>query len=209
MGGGTIKEAKIGPVLGLFRGIGWLMVHTVHRPKLCGSKPALDKPTIFAIRHVGLIDPVILMSQYPYHLLHPLVAVDYYEKNAFTRFFYPAVGCIPIDRKNSSREWMDHAGAALDKGESIVIAPEGKRNKTGEGLLPFKCGAAYLAAHTGAQIIPVYNKFWKFPRRYRLAIGNPVQLDPVPEDGPTSEWAHAQTDRIRQAVAALAPLVGD
>ncbi|MBR4809007.1 MAG: 1-acyl-sn-glycerol-3-phosphate acyltransferase [Bacteroidales bacterium] len=209
MASGLVKDAGLGFKEYLLRGIGYVMAHLVHRPKVYGRKPSIDKPTIFACRHVGMMDPVILMDEYPSILMHPLVADDYYEKNGFTRFFYDTACCIPIDRHNSSRKWMYDSQAVLQKGEHIIIFPEGRRNKEGGGLLPFKTGAAYLAGLTGAQIVPVYNKFWKFPHRYRLAIGEPFELDPVPEGGATSEWAHAQTARIQEAVAALAPLLGE
>ncbi len=83
------------------------------------------------------------------------------------------------------------------------IYPEGKRNKTGVGMLPFHVGAAVLAAHSGAQLIPVYNQFWNFPGRYRLAIGEPFHIDTMPAEGLSSEWLHAQTDKIEAAIAAL------
>ena len=49
-GNGTIREARLGFSSHLLRVIGYLMVHIVQRPKLCGPKPRLDKPTIFARR---------------------------------------------------------------------------------------------------------------------------------------------------------------
>ena len=94
--------------------------------------------------------------------------------------------------------------AALGKGESVIIFPEGKRIKSGKGLQPFHNGAALLAARSGARVVPVYNAFWHFPHRYRLAIGDPVQLDPIPAEGASAEWLKTQTARMQEAVAALA-----
>ena len=103
------------------------------------------------------------------------------------------------------QQWLEDALEALGKGESIIIFPEGKRNKTGSGLLPFHNGAALLAARSGARVVPVYNAFWKFPHRYRLAIGEPLDLGPV--EGDEGEWLKSQTARIQDAVAALGPSV--
>ena len=201
--GGTVKEAHLSFADRALRVFAKATVECVQRPKVFGPKPALDAPTIFVIRHVGLMDPVILMAEYYHNMLHPLAATDYVYKNGFTKFFFTHAQCIPIDRKNKSKQWLEDSLAALSKGESIIIAPEGKRNKTGKGFLPFHVGAAVLAAHSGAQLIPVYNQFWTFPHRYGLAIGEPFHIDTMPEEGLTSEWLHAQTDRIRDAVAAL------
>ncbi|MBO4671047.1 MAG: 1-acyl-sn-glycerol-3-phosphate acyltransferase [Bacteroidales bacterium] len=206
-GNGTIREARLGFSSCLLRAIGYLMVHLVQRPKLCGPKPALDKPTVFACRHVGMIDATILIAAYPKMVLHPLAALDYVEKNAFTRWFFTNAMCIPIDRKNHSQQWLEDSLAAMQKGESIIIYPEGTRNYEKKGLMPFKRGVAALAASSGAQIIPVYNANWSFPHRYRYAMGEPFHIDPVPPEGATHEWELAQAARIREKVLALEPLV--
>lgn len=185
------------------RGLGWLVANTVQRPKVYGPKPKLDEPTIFACRHVGMMDPLMLMAKYPDKLIHPLAALDYIEKNAFTRWFYKNAQCIPIDRHNGSKEWLPLSENALAKGESIIIFPEGKRNKEGSGVLPFRWGVTILAEKTGARIVPVWNDVWTFPHRYKMAFGEPIHLEPMPEGCDPSEWRHVQTARIQEAVEAL------
>ena len=200
---GTVKEAHLSFGEKALRALAKGMVKVVQRPKVYGPKPELTAPTIFVSRHVGLMDPVILMAEYYDYMLHPLAATDYVDKNGFTKYFFTHAKCIPIDRKTKSQQWLEDSIAALSKGESVIISPEGKRNKTGKGLLPFHVGAAVLAAHSRAQLIPVYNQYWNFPHRYRLAIGEPYHIDAMPEEGLSSEWLHAQTDKIQAAVAAL------
>ena len=199
---GTVKEAHLGFAARFLRGFAWCLVHTVQRPKLSGVKPELDEPTIFVCSHVGLMDPVILMVEYIRYMIRPMVAKDYVEKNGFTRRFYPLAQCIPIDRRNVSTKWLEDALAALAKGEHIIIYPEGKRNKTGKGLLPFHSGAALLAAKSGARLVPVYNAFWNFPHRYRLTLGEPFRLGTPPE-GDLSSWLKEKTALIQQKVADL------
>ena len=204
---GTVKEARLNFPARLLRGFSYLLVHAIQRPKVCGPKPVIDGPAIFVCRHVGMMDPVILMVEYYRRMLHPLVAKDYFEANGFTKKFYPIAQCYAIERHKVSTNWLDVSLAALEKGEGIIIFPEGRRNKTGTGLLPFHNGAALLALKSGAPIIPVWNAVWKFPHRYRLAIGEPIHLDQLPPEGQLSEWLTLQTETIRSAVAALEPLV--
>lgn len=206
---GTVKEAHLSFPERCLRYFSYCVVSLVQRPKVCGpAKPALDQPTIFVGRHVGLMDPVILMTVYFKYLLHPTVARDYADKNRFTQKFYKAAQCITLDRRNTAnKQWLTDATEALSRGESIIIFPEGKRNKSGKpGLLPFHSGAVLLAVQSGARLIPVYNKFWKFPHRYRLAIGEPFYVDPVPEGGITADWLREQREIVREKVAALEPL---
>ena len=148
---GTVREAHIGGLARFLRGFAWCLVHTVQRPKLSGVKPPLDEPTIFACSHVGLMDPVILMVSYLPYMIRPLIAKDYYEKNKFTRSFYKIAQCIPIDRRKVSTKWMEDSLAALAKGEHIIIYPEGKRNKSGQGLLPFHSGVKRGPDRPGVQ----------------------------------------------------------
>ena len=200
---GTVKAAKLSFADRLLRYFCYFVVQTVQRPKFMTTKPGLDEPTIFVCRHVGLMDPVILMAAYFRKMVRPLVAKDYYDKNKFTRAFYKHAQCIPLDRRNVSKQWLEDSLEALGKGESVIIFPEGKRNKSGIGLQPFHNGAALLAARSGARVVPVYNAFWKFPHRYRLAIGEQVRLDPLPAEGESSQWLKTQTARMQEAVEAL------
>ncbi len=199
---GTVKEAHLGFAARFLREFAWCVVHTVQRPKLSGVKPSLDEPTIFVCSHVGLMDPVILMVEYIRYMIRPLVAKDYYDKSDFTRYFYKTAQCIPLDRRNVSTKWLEEALTALSRGEHIIIYPEGKRNKTGEGLLPFHRGAALLAAKSGARLVPVYNAFWNFPHRYHLTLGEPFRLGTPPE-GDLSSWLNEQTALIQRKVAEL------
>ena len=200
---GTVKEANLGFSARALRSFAKVMVAVVQRPKLYGPKPVLDQPTIFACRHVGLMDPVILMTQYPDIMIRPLAATDYFDANRLSKAFFTLAQAIPIDRTGKDKQWLEDAKAALAKGESIIIFPEGKRNKSGTGLLPFHVGVSVLAAESGARVIPVYNRFWKFPHRYELAIGEPMHIDSLPPEDIKSPWLHAQADHIRDAVAEL------
>lgn len=200
---GTVWHSHIGFMGWLLRPIAWIVIHTVQRPKFHGPVPKLDKPAIFACRHVGMMDPVVLMSAYPWDVIHPLTAMDHVEKNWFTRWFFKSAQCISIDRHNGSMEWLDQSLEVMKRGESIIIFPEGKRNRTGDGLMMFHSGVALLAAKSGAPVIPVWNEQWQFPHRYRLAVGEAFYIDPVPETGITTEWLHSQADKVHDAVAGL------
>ena len=208
MGNGTIREAHLSFSDKCIRVLARIVIPIVQRPKVCGPKPEIKEPLIFACRHVGRMDPVVLMVLYQKHIMRPLVARDYYDHNNFTRWFYRHAQCIPIDRHHTgATQWLEDSLAALDKGESVIIYPEGTRNKSGEGVMKFRRGVALLARKSGARVVPVYNGIWNFPGRYRLAIGSPMSLDPVPEEGVSAQWLDAQSEKMRQAVLDLAPLV--
>ena len=202
----SLNETSLSFPRRCFRRFLCALVKLVLRPRVCGPAPDIDEPVIFACRHVGYLDPVALMAVYIRKIVRPLIAKDYFDKNRLVRFFYRQVMCIPIDRRKVSTQWLDDSLTALARGEHVLIFPEGKRNKSGKGLLPFHNGVTLLAARSGARIVPVWNAAWKLPHRYRLAIGEPFTLASVPPEGVNAAWLREQTNRIKEAVAALEPL---
>ena len=74
---GTVKEAHLSFSERLLRAFSYVVVHAVQRPKLMGPKPKLDQPTIFVCRHLGLMDPVIVMVEYYRMIIRPLVLTGF------------------------------------------------------------------------------------------------------------------------------------
>jgi 1-acyl-sn-glycerol-3-phosphate acyltransferase len=64
---------------------------------------------------------------------------------------------IPVSRGHSREEAqksVEYAAEVLRGGRNIVLFPEGTRSPDGN-LLPFKKGGFFLAAETGAPMVPV------------------------------------------------------
>ena len=64
---------------------------------------------------------------------------------------------VPVTRGHSKEEAqksVEAAAEALKSGLHITIFPEGTRSADGN-LLPFKKGAFFLAAETGAPMVPI------------------------------------------------------
>ena len=73
-----------------------------------------------------------------------------------TKYLFPAIGMIPIDRAggDASARALDAAAAILEAGELFGIYPEGTRARDGK-LHKGHTGVARLALRTGSPIIPV------------------------------------------------------
>src|SRR3954465_13779416 len=73
-----------------------------------------------------------------------------------TKFIFPAMGMIPIDRSggNAADRALSAAARVLERGELFGIYPEGTRSRDGV-LHKGHTGPARLALRTGAPIIPV------------------------------------------------------
>lgn len=73
--------------------------------------------------------------------------------NIWMKYLY----CLFLDRKNM-KEGLKTILTGIDylkAGTSIVIFPEGTRNKSIDGVLPFHVGSFKLAEKSGCRIIPM------------------------------------------------------
>ncbi len=65
-----------------------------------------------------------------------------------------ALGAIPVRRGEADRDALKAAKALLDRGETMIVFPEGGR-QSGQKITELFDGAAWLAARSGARVIPV------------------------------------------------------
>ncbi|XP_037086710.1 1-acyl-sn-glycerol-3-phosphate acyltransferase alpha-like [Pollicipes pollicipes] len=100
-------------------------------------------------------------------------------------------GQLFIDRSNATRARASLERAAqrmLDERLAVWFYPEGTRNRSGTGLLPFKKGAFHMAVRAQVPVVPVvfgpYRAFLE-PARCHFEPGLAVAqvLDPIPTEG--------------------------
>jgi len=109
---------------------------------------------IMAPNHLSVIDHFVLASCLPRRITY--VGKGEYMDSWKTKYIFPALGMIPIDRSGGSaaQAALDAAAGVLADGELFGIYPEGTRSR--DGLLhKGHTGAARLALRTGCPIYPV------------------------------------------------------
>src|SRR4051812_19689283 len=126
-------------------------------------------------------------------------------------------GQIPVHRRTADAALaLKDAVAALERGECLVVYPEGTTTKdpTYWPMVP-KTGVARLALMTGAPVIPVgqfgaqqiYGQDRKLhllpPHRVAVNIGPPVDLSAYRDQPLNAEVLHAATDAVMQEVRRL------
>ncbi len=145
-----------------------------------------DGPAILCPNHVSFLDSAFLM-------LHVFRNISFVGKAEYmdswkTKFLFPAMGMIPIDRAggDKSQAALDTAERVLRRGELFGIFPEGTRSRDGD-LYKGRTGAARLAMKVGCPIFPVGvvgtreiqppdAKFPKFRRECTIKIGRPINV---------------------------------
>ena len=158
-----------------------------------------DGPVIFAANHRSFLDPFVIGTL----VRRPVYYVA--KKELFARrwqaWILNALGAFPVDRGASDEEMMRTARAILERGDCVVIFPEGTRVRPG-GLGRPKRGVGRLALEAGAPIVPVavlgteaVRRGWRIrPHKVRIRCGRPLTFPHVAE--PSAALATAVTERI-------------
>jgi 1-acyl-sn-glycerol-3-phosphate acyltransferase len=111
-------------------------------------------PAILCPNHVSFLDSAFLMLHVPRNI--SFVGKAEYMDSWKTKYLFPMMGMIPIDRSggDKSQAALDTAERILRRGELFGIFPEGTRSR--DGLLhKGRTGAARLALTVGCPIFPV------------------------------------------------------
>jgi len=113
-----------------------------------------DGPAILCPNHISFLDSAFLMLVAPRNI--SFVGKAEYMDSWKTKFLFPMMGMIPIDRSggDKSQGALEVARRVLDRGELFGIFPEGTRSRDGF-LYKGRTGAARLATAVGCPIFPV------------------------------------------------------
>ncbi len=130
------------------------------RPKVEGLEHVPSSgPAILASNHLAVMDsfylPLVVRRRITF-----LAKAEYFTgtglKGWFSRWFFTAVGQVPIDRTNAdaAQAALETAERLLGQGKLLGMYPEGTRSPDGR-LYKGKTGLARLALRTGVPVIPV------------------------------------------------------
>ncbi len=127
-------------------------------------------------------------------------------------WFLTAVGGFPVQRGSADRAALDVALTVVERGEPLVMFPEGTR-QSGPRVHRLFDGPAYVACRTGVPIIPVgmggtaaaMPKGSRFvrPSKMVVVIGAPIQPPARKESGRVSRAA------VRDLTARLSDAIQD
>ena len=168
---------------------------------------------VIATNHIGIIDIGMFHYQFDrYDMFIPVA--EKWEKQGWIRFLAREMNFLFVDRFNPDLKALRKMIGLMESGNSLVIAPEGTRSRTG-ALIEGKSGVAYLAARSGFQVVPVAitgtedkvildNLKHLRKSRITLTAGVPFTLPPIPREN-RDAVLRQYTDEIMCQIAAILP----
>ncbi|MEY4361179.1 MAG: hypothetical protein RL391_485 [Actinomycetota bacterium] len=151
----AIKADGAGKAQGRLRRVVSPVAHRLWNIEVVGlERLPEDGPAILCPNHVSFLDSAFLMLVAPRNI--SFVGKAEYMDSWKTKFLFPFLGMIPIDRTggDKSQAALDTAETVLRRGELFGIFPEGTRSRDG-CLYKGRTGAARLAAKIDCPIFPV------------------------------------------------------
>jgi 1-acyl-sn-glycerol-3-phosphate acyltransferase len=161
-------------------------------------------PVILAANHRSFLDPFVIgtLTTRPVYYM----AKRELFQRPWQALLLSALGAFPVDRGAGDRHAMDTARAILERGDCLVLFPEGTRVRSGPLGHPHR-GVGRLALQTGAPVVPiavigtaeVRRGLRIRPRRVTLRCGPPLRYPIL--SNPSPSIALGVTQRIWACVS--------
>jgi 1-acyl-sn-glycerol-3-phosphate acyltransferase len=175
-------DTRLTPIYGFLRILVRCLNRLLFRTTVDGAGRVPDTgPVIIAPVHRSFID-FFVASEVTRRKLHYMAKDSLWDNGLLARIL-PAIGAFPVHRGSADREALRRAQRVLEAGEVLILFPEGER-RTGPVVSDLHEGVAFLAARTGAAVVPVgiggsasvMPKGRKIPRprHIHLEVGEPL-----------------------------------
>ena len=179
-----------------------VLFRLVYRIRVVGRENLpKDRGYVLCPNHLSAIDPVFVVLARGWAPPMWVMGKEELFHNPFVSWFFHRVGVFPVERGKGDKTVLNNAIESVRGGRSMLIFPEGTRNRKGEGMLPLKSGAFVVAQAAGADIIPCRVIYRGGKQRLfctvTVAFGEPIPLESLGLGG-----EHAAS-KLRAAKAVL------
>ncbi len=175
-----------------------------------------NKPTILVGNHIGILDGIMIptIPKFANHSNLIVVIAEKYEKTRLFKWAIDTLNYMFIDRFNPDIKTIKKVLSKLKNNGLLIISPEGTRSPNA-ALIEGKSGPAYLAAKTGAKIVPIgvtgtedsemRSRFRRLKRlNVLIKVGKPFTIPQLPKQN-RDQFLQEYTDEIMCQIAVLLP----
>lgn len=128
----------------------------------------LGTPVMFISNHVSYLDQPTVMGAIPPEISYRTATAAWAEfffvnfsslagrlwKIAAFEYCSILMGVFPLPQSSGFRATLQHMGRLVDRGNSLLLFPEGERTQD-SGLLPFQKGLGVMVQELGIPVVPV------------------------------------------------------
>lgn len=138
--------------------LAWLVFHIGFRVECVGRENLKKVQTggcVLAPNHVSAIDPVfVVITRFWGKRMVVFAKKELFEINALLTWFFRCMGALCVRGTRDELETIDKTVEVCKNGGTLLIFPEGTREKEGK-LLPPKSGLFIIAAQAAVDVVPV------------------------------------------------------
>lgn len=138
--------------------LAWIVFHIGFRVECVGRenlKKIETKGCILAPNHISAIDPVfVVITRFWGRRMVTFAKKELFEINGFLSWFFRCAGAVCVRGTKEELGIIDDTVAFCKEGGTLLIFPEGTREKEG-AFLPLKSGLFLIAAQAAVDVIPV------------------------------------------------------
>lgn len=138
--------------------LAWLVFHIGFRVECVGRENLKKVQTggcILAPNHVSAIDPVfVVITRFWGKRMVVFAKKELFEINALLTWFFRCMGALCVRGTRDELETIEKTVEVCKNGGTLLIFPEGTREKEGK-LLPPKSGLFVIAAQAAVDVVPV------------------------------------------------------
>ena len=176
------------------------------RPIVYGKQNLRVKgKAIFICNHRSMWDPVIIAICTP-RMVHFMAKKELFD-NPVGRVFFKSLFVFPVNRKTADMKSIRQSLKLLRDGKVFGIFPEGRRSAT-DGMDEFEKGTAFIAAKSGAPIVPIYiNPKKSRSGRSLLYVGDVILPGEIAEHCDRRMLNDAITNRMQNEMEKLSLLM--
>ena len=136
----------------------WILFHLGFRVHAVGRenlRKVQTKGCILAPNHISAIDPVfVVITRFWGRRMWIFAKKELFEINPLLSWFFRCCGGLCVRGTKSELDVIDKTVEECKNGGTLLIFPEGTREKEGK-LLPPKSGLFVIAAQAAVDVVPV------------------------------------------------------
>jgi long-chain acyl-CoA synthetase len=133
----------------------------------------VDGPVLFVSNHISMVDHALVLSALPGRFrrrlsiamegetlrdwVHPATGTGWFTRARLRAQYLLVItffNVFPLPKKSGFRRSFSYAGEMMDRGQSVLVFPEGARTEDGR-MHPFMSGSGLLAQGLAAPVVPI------------------------------------------------------